>query len=266
MGDRPREFALNYGHPLAQGLVFAGLGRNSGSTHYRDSSVYRNHGTLTNMEPDTDWVWISELGRWAIAPGGTNEAVIRAWTSYIAPPLTLAAWFLTSADGASQDIVALYDNASNDRWMSLNAGMNAAGDPVRAISYNATAAIATVGTITTNTWTHGVAAFTSTVYRMAYKNGVAGSAETTSKDVTGVDEMGIGCTLAATAARPLTGRIADAMVWNRILNDSEIALLADRSKTMLGGLILPPKRRLWSVPSAAPPATTRAYVIGGGVI
>ena len=45
-----------------------------GEQRYVDSSGYGNHGTLTNMDAASDWVWIPELGRWlnqaAKAAGG----------------------------------------------------------------------------------------------------------------------------------------------------------------------------------------------------
>ena len=45
---RPERFRLNSQHPLAQGLVFAGLGNNAGSDKYYDSSLYGRHGNLTS--------------------------------------------------------------------------------------------------------------------------------------------------------------------------------------------------------------------------
>lgn len=42
---RPNNFELNQQHPLARGLVFAGLGAYAGSGRYHDSSAYGKHGT-----------------------------------------------------------------------------------------------------------------------------------------------------------------------------------------------------------------------------
>jgi len=65
ISDRPQQFTLANSRQcsLAKGLVFAGLGRAHGSTQYYDSSGRGNNGTLTAMDPATDWVWSSELGR-----------------------------------------------------------------------------------------------------------------------------------------------------------------------------------------------------------
>ena len=64
---RPERFSMNGGHPLAQGLVFAGLGELPNSTYFHDSSLYRNSGTLTNMAvPATatsGWAWDNYLRR-----------------------------------------------------------------------------------------------------------------------------------------------------------------------------------------------------------
>src|SRR4030066_177656 len=53
----PPQFAINWGHQQAQGLVFAFLGQHPGSNLCFDSSLYGNHGTLTSMDPPNDWVW-----------------------------------------------------------------------------------------------------------------------------------------------------------------------------------------------------------------
>ena len=63
MNQRPTIFDLDYQSPLGRGLVYAGLGSGPGTLRATDSSIQRNHGTLTNMNPATDWVWAQELGR-----------------------------------------------------------------------------------------------------------------------------------------------------------------------------------------------------------
>lgn len=62
--QRPSYPRIDFTHPLASGLVFAGLGGGASTLQYTDSSPYGNHGVLTNMEPATDWVFDQTLGRW----------------------------------------------------------------------------------------------------------------------------------------------------------------------------------------------------------
>jgi len=49
---------INYNHPLAKGLVgfWLPLPSLAGGTKLYDLTRYRTHGTLTNMDPRTDWV------------------------------------------------------------------------------------------------------------------------------------------------------------------------------------------------------------------
>jgi hypothetical protein len=101
MGERPRDFWLNGGHPLATGLVFAGLGRVTGSTHYRDSSPYNNHGTLTNMDAATDWVWSDYLQRWVLDfdPAATADYVVATRSPTSSGTFTISGWARHTASG-----------------------------------------------------------------------------------------------------------------------------------------------------------------------
>ena len=96
--QRPQSFELDHSHPLARGLVFAGLGRVPHSLVYRDSSLYGNHGTLTNMAvPATatsGWAWDNFLGRWATRYDGDNDYVSLGTSSILKPTgeATWAAW------------------------------------------------------------------------------------------------------------------------------------------------------------------------------
>ena len=75
MRERPPTFRINRNATLAKGLVFAGLGGGASTLMLADASGYGNHGTLTNMDPPTDWVWVPELNRWGvdIAQTGTTS-------------------------------------------------------------------------------------------------------------------------------------------------------------------------------------------------
>ena len=47
---------VNFSHPLAKGLVGLWLMNEGGGNKVYDLSGNENHGTLTNMDPATDWV------------------------------------------------------------------------------------------------------------------------------------------------------------------------------------------------------------------
>jgi hypothetical protein len=83
---------MDYDHFFAQGLFLFGGGRFPKSNKYVDSSLYGNHGTLTNMDAATDWVWDSTLGRWVMAFDGSIapcERTLRCAKAPEEPPLTV---------------------------------------------------------------------------------------------------------------------------------------------------------------------------------
>lgn len=248
MLQRPPNFLINYQSSLANGLVFAGLGKHPSTNLYADSSGFGNSGLLTNMTPASDWIWIPELGRWGLSFGGSTQHVVALQSIITYTPLTIAAWGYTTLDGTSQDVCAVSNTADGHGWR-INLGMNAAGDPLRAITRDSGTRIATVGTITVNRWFHAAATFASSANRVAWLNGVSGSAETTNTAPNGINSIHIGSHYGTNAV--LTGRVADVLVWNTVLSAAQIQQLADPSNAMLSGLILPPRRRWWPVVSAA---------------
>ena len=95
--NRPREFRFNNSHSLAQGLVFASLGRHTGSLYCHDSSLYKNHFTLKWMDPATDWALDPYLGRRTLAFDGANDyGLITSPTMTIADDFGFAAWLHVS--------------------------------------------------------------------------------------------------------------------------------------------------------------------------
>jgi hypothetical protein len=110
-------FAPRDGHPLYpslwRGCVFAAapcLGA-SGSV-LRDWSGRQNHGTLTNMDPGTDWV--ASGGRWALDFDGTNdyvEAPSQQMTGII--DVTVSLWIYPRVTSGTQWIIGRYANTTD---------------------------------------------------------------------------------------------------------------------------------------------------------
>ena len=92
---------LNRYASLRQGLVGAWC-PSLGASGFRliDRSGYNNHGTLTNMDPGTDWVPSAEKGgRMALDFDGVNDYVASVVNSQISGnvPLTCCMWILWKA-------------------------------------------------------------------------------------------------------------------------------------------------------------------------
>ena len=98
MLQRPDNFRLNPYSPLANGLVFAGLGALPGTTHYHDSSLHGNDGTLTNMDPATDWTWVPELGRRGVSIKEQGDYVAAPSIQLGSGDFTVSVWALKRAE------------------------------------------------------------------------------------------------------------------------------------------------------------------------
>lgn len=245
MRERPAEFRINYDAPLAEGLVFAGLGGHGciGSMVYPDSSLYGNHGKLTNMDAATDWVWVPELGRWGNDFDGANDRI-----SVPSPPISnghfsLAAFaFVTNLtrDGTiwghrygstGTSLLIWFDYATTNTFRMLIDGDR----PQTGDNYG----------VNGQQWNHVVGVYDGT--RKLYVNGTMGDSDTG----TVAFDAGTGWTIGSEGTdRYFTGMLVDTCIWSRALTPSEISALADPSNVDLrvGGvpLILPPRRRFFA--------------------
>lgn len=273
---RPNTFTLDATNKLAQGLVFAGLGFGSGASTMYDSSRLLNHGTLTNMTPASDWVFVPELGRWALDCDGTNDSVFLPLStiSSISTSVSVFTWAKPSALTVDQRAFAagtsgaVTDENSWALWMDTDG----AGDGWAAGTYSpaGTKIIGVDSVNATTDWQH--VGFTwGDGYLRVYVNGtesasVAGSGTlNTPTQITYGKIFGDGTGSGANFA----GQLADGLVYNRVLAQSQIADLADPSNVYLSGLIAGRPRRRYFLPPA--PTFSAAWalktnnLIGGGV-
>lgn len=225
---RPQHFTIDYSHPLANGLVFAGLGNQPGSVRFNDSSAYGNHGVLTNMEPSSDWVWDSTLNRMMLNFDGSNERCTGAATSLAGNARhTIAAWVLTNENSTPKRMAYGWSDSSsrgtnvgqeNGYWsMSVsNVGSNVSTTPV-----------------VTGTWTH-LCLIQNGQYRL-YVNGSLVHSYANA----GISFAMVFNTVGAiySAVNYWLGSISDPCAWNRALTLTEIQQLADPSNVLLSGLI-----------------------------
>lgn len=269
MADRPEYFDVNTNSQPAQGLVFGGLGRFSGSTYYRDSSLYGNHGTLTNMgvpaTATSGWELDNFLGRRVLNFDGTNDYVTMGVVPAAAftTNFTVSLWvyptsiaqydcFLVNCDQAGHGYRLWTRDASAHKWYWE-------------IYDGGTKNTVSAEAITLNAWSH-VSAVHDGAYLRLFVNGVASGTPTSCGAVdytpAGVPEYvhfmlcDMLNSVTGTRGRCPATKITDPLLHGRVLSTAEIQQLADPSNTMLSGLVLPPKRRIWAVVVGGTPATT----------
>ena len=258
--QRPERFTINRDHPLVKGLVFAGLGNLPGSKKAVDSSYYRNHGTLTNMAiPATatsGWKYVPKLGRWGWAFDGSNDFITCGSRVYPGDTITISAWVKRtwSSNTAYRSIATWNYNFGSDSGITFVASAAitvldwVAGDILffgkgsAATSYPR--AIASHGTLVDGSW-HLITGILGPAIAQLY-----------------LDGRPLAMRISAPAAVPATtgnfligscatedyqdGSMSDVGQWNRVLSPAEIRILANPSDPMLGGMLLPPKRKYFS--------------------
>jgi hypothetical protein len=159
---------------------------------------WTNSGTTSyiNFDGTDDYILVS------------NGADILSKTSY-----TKIAWFNASTFSTNNNIISGGNVGQHAFWLAggnkLNAGHNGAWSTVVSTS-----------TLSLNTWYYGVVTFDTTNGWKLYLNGVQESTNAGTSTFTGQGEILIGAY--TNAGNLFTGKIADTMVYNRVLSQSEI--------------------------------------------
>ena len=262
---RPSWPILNRRSPLFSGLKFAMLGRGARTVTGFDSSPFNNNGTLTNMDPATDWVWDATLGRWGVDYDGTDYIALSSAQLYAVPAgglsFTIAFWFKAIAAEPDYYSAAIAFGGTDDLMIYPNENIPALGyKGVRIFWRDCTFNIIkeNVAPRSATTWYHLCFVNVSGSQKL-YIDGVVIASNTISTSSGGpFNSLRLGGW--ADGSQPYVGSLADPCIWSRALAPGEIAALADRSNVMLdcGGIpLIRPfvnKTYFWSgsVPGATP--------------
>ena len=153
-------------------------------------------------------------------------------------PCTVAAWvYPTDTRDNDWNILQIQDDASSSNYMRLNLSENidagvvgriqifvnpAAGGGSNSIAFS-------TAQVTYNAWNHAAATVTDASNRAAFLNGGnKGTSTATPYDLTwaNLDSISIGSERDSTPDDGWDGNLAHVAVWNVVLSDAEIALLA----------------------------------------
>jgi hypothetical protein len=255
---RPSRFRLNHSHPLAQGLVFAGLGNNPGGGTLYDSSVFKHDGTLTNMEPASDWIYDSGINSYALAFDGSSNTVMVPHIARSTQALSASVW-LRRASGVGVDGAQYYfsdwNYGDNERsWTIFTEASTSYLVRVLLSSggvatYNYTY-IEHATALADNDWHNITFTFCAGDFLM-YLDGVANTIgggwdyalNGTVNTLFESDNSNIYIGSANNVSAYAQADIASPMLWHRALSSSEIRSLADPSNVLLDGLIEPDSTR-----------------------
>jgi hypothetical protein len=136
-------------------------------------------------------------------------------------PLTIALW--TNSTGVNQTLVSLCTLNGVERFQITNPS----GGNISAItSDGTTTATASRSGRIAGAWNHAAGVFSATNNRIAYVNGVAGTANTTNVSVSLIDTLIVAAVYNTTLQNYHSGLIAEVGIWNAALTADEIASLA----------------------------------------
>ena len=242
---------------LTDGLVGAwvpSLGPTAGIL--LDRSAYSNHGTLTNMDPATDW---QASGGWCLDFDGSNDFVSVGDHEWSATRNTISLWVRPSATGANQYLFDGSTSGSFGLGVSIRI-MNTR--QVRYWSYDANYNVTTTATVSAGNWYHLAGSFDGATSRMWINGVLAGSTTGDSlNSVTGPYRIGSSQVLGG----PTNGKIDDVRFFQRALTPAEIKTLA----TGRGVGLERKRRRVYSIPTGAIVYAQRLprhrTIIGGGL-
>ena len=154
---------------------------------------------------------------------GTSEYLERTASPVSGPPFTLACWFQSNSDSATQALMSVYATGSAaQRWDLFAAGATA-GDPVAAstVASLGSQAVSSTG-YTVGRWHHGCAVFASATDRRAFIDGGSKGTNSTSRIPSIPNRLRIGVNSNSQWAN---GCVAVPGLWNVALNDEEVRLL-----------------------------------------
>ncbi len=190
----------------------------SRSTLLIDQSGYGNHGTLTNMNPGTDWY--ARDGKVALGPQGGNTYINLPNRTWASGHVTLGGWvnlqtagnypMIFSNNGSPEFELRFY---SNSRRPNFNFGYAQTGFAEHS-SPNALAL---------NTWAHIVARFDGSTIT-TWENGVQAISTPCTVPVN-VTSLKIG---GRAGSFGINAFLDDLFIYNRALTPSEISTLAQR--------------------------------------
>ncbi len=261
-------------NPLARYLVgyWAALPGSVGGSRLIDwtsPGPNGNHGTLTNMDPATDWIpnGDSRLG-WALDYNGTGGNVIMGDITELnaIAQQSISVWVKpTGAQGTLDQIVGKFSPAAND-GLTLILSNTEGTDDILWGGWGGANFLQTTGNILPlNEWTHIVGVFnglaTGNAARLKlYANGVEAAVAFTGTIPALTPDTAFNMTVGAThdGDRPFRGQIGDIAICSRALSLPEVqfhfyhprALLQLRSRTPAG------------VTGAPPAGTVNPFVMG----
>jgi len=145
-------------------------------------------------------------------------------------PVSAAAWVYPDETVNTKYVFWMGDKDNANQFIALNLESSGSGNNVRAEARNdgedPTGFAESSGTYSVNTWHHVGGVWTSDTDRDVYLDGVGANNTDTNNGGTGWDRTTFGAEDGSTQSGLMSGRIAEAAVWDVSLTAAEMASLA----------------------------------------
>ncbi len=221
-----RGIRLNKSHPLARGLVGYWL-LNEGS----GNKVFDLSGNGNEMSFVNSPVW---------SPGNFGQSILfddgsSQYLEYSSPiitdyPVTLLAWFNQDDDTIACHLIGFADNSVDDEYVRIVTVGAGDGTGIIRLQLRITGEaghnVDATSSWNVNTWNMACAVYKSATERIVFLNAGSEATDTDSaRFAIGLDNTTIGRMSRLNPTNYMSGKIGLAMIYNRALSASEIALL-----------------------------------------
>jgi hypothetical protein len=152
------------------------------------------------------------------------------------PPLTLICDFMVFDVANDYTLISLsQQGAASSTYLRLYAAGSAGGDPVRAQSVaGGSSPASSAGSIAANRWIHGGAVFAANNNRLAYMDGIAGTANTSNRTVAGINRTNIGAHYSSLGLSGVAAaKIANVALYQAALTPGEMHEIGARRRSPL---------------------------------
>lgn len=216
--------ALSDAPHLWRGLVGAWPLQEGGGNKAWDVSGYRNHGTLTNMDPATDWV-VTEKGRALDFDGSNDHILCAAPINPVNDHISIVAWILVN-NLTSAMTIAGQAGAGTTSGCSLSFRGDATGDPLRFTIYGDSDNNSSATGVLAGVWNHVGVAYDKISIRFYVNGNLLNTTAKTSSITLATYQASISAlNYNGSIVNNLAGKITGCHAFGRALTPSEIQQL-----------------------------------------
>ena len=215
---------IQIAHPNTRGIHGRWLCNEGTGDKIIDSSRKGNHGTLTNMDPATDWV--EGKNGFALDFDGSDDHVLIPGAVITAAPLTLMCWFNVVDITSAHCLISIANNGTDNQYFELIAFGAVGGDPLRMDTRSGGLTVADASIpFSANTWHFAAGTVDEAGNIAVYLDGGNRGTNTGARTPTSLNSTSIGSLVRLSQQNFTTGRISNAMIYNRALSEGEVLML-----------------------------------------